>query len=75
MAGKTEYKNKFRSENYDRIFLTVPKGAKALIEEKAKSMNLSLNGYISALINKDLGVYEEAPQKTTPKAEMETFLL
>lgn len=74
MAGKTEYKNKFRSENYDRIFLTVPKGDKALIEEKAKSMNLSLNSYISSLISKDLGNYE-APKALPKKEEMETFLL
>ena len=43
MAGNTEYKNKFISENYDRIFLTVPKGTKALIEAKAKAEGMSVN--------------------------------
>ncbi|MBQ4145472.1 MAG: hypothetical protein IJD36_02475 [Clostridia bacterium] len=75
MAGKTAYKNKFRSENYDRIFLTVPKGNKALMEEKAQSLGLSLNGYIASLINEDLGLSEKASSNQSQNREMETFLL
>ncbi len=72
MAGKTQYKNKFISDNYDRIFLVVPKGNKALIEEKAKSLNMSINSYISSLINKDMGIREHTQPK---KEEMDVFLL
>ena len=72
MAGKTEYKNKFISENYDRIFLTVPKGTKALIEEKAKNDGMSINGYITSLVNKELGI--TAKTSKNEKKEMEIFL-
>lgn len=72
MAGNTEYKNKFISENYDRIFLTVPKGTKSLIEEKAKSEGLSINGYITSLINKELSIAKK--EKAPEKKEMEIFL-
>ena len=46
MAGKTEYKNKWQSENCDRINLTVKKGAKAKLQEVAKEKGESINGYI-----------------------------
>lgn len=72
MAGNTEYKNKFISENYDRIFLTVPKGTKALIEERAKIEGMSINGYITSLVNKELGI--EQKSNKNQKKEMEIFL-
>ena len=72
MAGNTEYKNKFISENYDRIFLTVPKGTKALIEERAKREGLSINGYITSLLEKEMGISRK-PNKNDKK-EMEIFL-
>ncbi len=46
MAGKTEYKNKWQSENCDRINLTVKKGAKAQLQEAARKKGESINGYI-----------------------------
>ena len=36
MAGKTEYKNKWQSENCDRINLTVKKGSKQPLQDVAK---------------------------------------
>ena len=72
MAGNTEYKNKFISENYDRIFLTVPKGTKALIEEKAKEEGMSVNSFIISLINKEVEVRAETNK--SEKKEMEIFL-
>ena len=72
MAGNTEYKNKFISENYDRIFLTVPKGTKALIEERAKREGLSINGYITSLLEKEMGISRKSQKKD--KKEMEIFL-
>ncbi len=72
MAGNTEYKNKFISENYDRIFLTVPKGTKALIEERAKREGLSINGYIISLLDREMGISQKS--KKNDKKEMEIFL-
>ena len=47
MAGKTEYKNKWQSENCDRINLTVKKGTKQTLQEAAKDKGESINGYIN----------------------------
>ncbi len=46
MAGKTEYKNKWQSENCDRINLTIKKGAKQALQEAAKDKGESINKYI-----------------------------
>ena len=46
MAGKTEYKNQWASENYQRISLTVKKGAKDALQQVASEQGESLNGYI-----------------------------
>lgn len=59
MAGKTEYKNKWQTENCDRINLTVKKGAKVKLQEAAKEKGESINGYIKnavkAQYSKDSG--------------------
>lgn len=59
MAGKTEYKNKWQSENCDRINLTVKKGAKNKLQEAAKAKGESINGYIKNAVkeqySKDMG--------------------
>ena len=53
----TKYKNEFIKNNYDRINLTVPKGYKALMKERAKEKAVgSVNLYILDLIKKDLGI-------------------
>ena len=54
MAGKTAYKNKYNLENYDRINVTVNKGEKEIIKERALSLNMSINAYINSLIKDDL---------------------
>ena len=46
MTGKTEYKNKWQSENCDRINLTVKKGTKQSLQDVAKEKGESINGYI-----------------------------
>ncbi len=54
MSKLTEYKNKYIAENYDRINLTVPKGMKAQIEQRAKSEGKSTNGFICELLKQVL---------------------
>lgn len=53
MNNKSIYKNNFRTENYDRIELAVPKGMKEIIKSIAKEKKLSVNAYIQDLIRKD----------------------
>lgn len=55
MAGKTEYKNKWQSENCDRINLTVKKGAKSKLQEAAKEKGESINGYIKNAVKAQYG--------------------
>jgi len=51
----TKYKNDFQKEKYDRIIVNVPKGQKAIIDQKAKNLGYkSLNSFIVDLINKKL---------------------
>lgn len=51
MAGKTEYKNKWLSENCERISLVVPKGKKEHIKAHAESRGESLNGFVNRAID------------------------
>lgn len=43
---KTDYKRAFNENNYDRLFITVPKGKKDEYKAKAKAEGKSLNQYI-----------------------------
>lgn len=54
MAGKTEYKNKYAAEKYDRIGLMLPKGQKDVIKAHADKRGESLNGFISRAINETI---------------------
>lgn len=58
-AKATNYKRKFNAENYDRVELTVKKGAKSKLQEAAKEKGESINGYIKSAVrerySKDTG--------------------
>lgn len=54
MAGKTEYKNKWQSENCERISLVVKKGRKDEIKAAAEKQGQSLNGYIVNAIDEKM---------------------
>ena len=57
--GKTAaVKNRYNAKAYDRIALVVKKGKKERIKEKADEMGISINGYITALIDADLNKKE-----------------
>ena len=53
--NQMEYQNKFIDEKYDRINLTVPKGEKAIIKEKATAAGESVNEYINKAIKQRMG--------------------
>ena len=66
--------NKYMSENYDRINLTVPKGQKEIIKAHAETHSESVNGFINRAIEetmeRDNGapVASEGPGKEKPQA-------
>lgn len=47
--------NRYISNAYDRINLTVPKGKRDIIKAHAESLGESVNGYIWRLIRADMG--------------------
>ena len=53
--------NKYMSENYDRINLTVPKGQKEIIKAHAEAHSESVNGFINRAIDEAIERDESAP--------------
>lgn len=54
MAGKTEYKNRWQSENRERISLVVKKGRKQSIKDFAAKHGETLNGFINKAIDEKI---------------------
>lgn len=50
MASRTGYKNKWQTENCDRVSLAIKKGAKQIIQDIAVANNDSINGYIKKAV-------------------------
>lgn len=48
-----EYNNQYNKEKYDRFSLMLPKGKKSMIQQALKDGE-SVNGFINALIDKEL---------------------
>ncbi len=48
--NRTQYKNKYLTENYERINMAVKKGQKEKIKAAADMAGLSVNAYISKAI-------------------------
>lgn len=48
------YQNDWIKEKCDRINLTVPKGRKEEIKQKAAAKDMSVNQYLNNLINQDI---------------------
>lgn len=56
--NRTEYKNEYYKEHYDRINLALPKGEKEKIKNAAKGLGMSINEYLYALVCDDLATGE-----------------
>lgn len=54
MAGSTDYKNRWQSENRERINLVVPKGYKSKVKDIAHKTCYSLNAYIKKAIDETM---------------------
>ena len=73
MNKSTKYKNEFIQNNYDRINLTVPKGVKEKMKERAEVQGMSVNSYIYSLVLKDIP--ELSKSSSDEKSSMDVFLL
>lgn len=49
----TAAKQRYNAKAYERVYLTVKKGKKALIERRAELLGLSVNAYLVGLIDRD----------------------
>jgi len=45
---------KYNESNYDRLYITIGKGRKELIKERAQRVGMSVNEYVVNLIEKSL---------------------
>lgn len=45
------YKKEFADQHYDRVYLYLPKGQKAVFLGRAKKYKLSLNSFVGAILN------------------------
>lgn len=52
--NRTNYKNQYIKDNYDRISLVIPKGQKNTLKSICSKLDLSINEYIKLLIKNDL---------------------
>lgn len=66
MGKNSEYRNKWIAEKLDRINLTMPKGKKELVQEKANGCGMSVNAYINAAIDEKIA---REPATTEEAAE------
>ena len=53
---KIAYNNAYNARAYDRINLTVPKGRKSVISDRAKGLGMTANAYINMLIDADMSL-------------------
>lgn len=74
IVNRTEYKNSYRKNHYDDIFISLPKGMKDKIKEASKSMGASISEYITLLVSEDIstGKSKIAEKKNgfTPEQEL-----
>lgn len=56
MNNRSDYKNLYAKNHYDRINLQIPKGEKDKIKQMADALGLSMNEYIYKLISEDLAL-------------------
>ena len=62
--------NRYMSKNYDSLRIVVPKGRKSDIDEYANQCGMSVNGLVNSLLQRELGLSDEAwrAKTTEPQA-------
>lgn len=61
--------NKYMSENYDRINLTVPKGQKDVIKAHAEAHGESVNGFVNRAISNQMAIDNAVPGVSEEKSD------
>lgn len=61
--SKTEINRQYNARNYDRIEVTVTKGYKSVIRQRANGLDKSINRYINDLIAEDMNSLYKAEKK------------
>lgn len=51
--NRTDYKNQFNKDHYERINFSIPKGMKQVIKDLAADKGMSMNKYFLHLVMKD----------------------
>ena len=51
--NKSNYKQQFYNDHYERIHLAVPKGMKEIIKTLASEKGMSINAYLQDLVRQD----------------------
>jgi uncharacterized protein (DUF1778 family) len=58
MAGKfdpVKYRQGYDREHYERVNLSLPKGSKQIIQDRAKAYGLSTSQYVMNLVQEEIG--------------------
>lgn len=70
----SDYKNTYRKQHYDEMFIALPKGMKDKIKEASKSMGASISEYIALLVSEDISTGKsklaEKKKGFTPEQEV-----
>lgn len=57
--NQIKYQHEYNKKNYDRIEITVPKGEKAKMKEKAAAAGTSVNNFIYSAIKEKMKAMEK----------------
>lgn len=63
-GARTNYKNSYSKEHYDRLELRFPKGEKERIKQMSDALGLSINEYVYRLVSEDLALNHSRLQDT-----------
>lgn len=59
MMNMTKFKNDYTKENYDKLYVFVPKGRKADVETLAKKEGKTINGLVNSVLADRMGISED----------------
>jgi hypothetical protein len=66
----TKAKNKYNGKTYDRAEIFFKKGQKELISARARALGLSLNAYITELIERDTATGKQNGGEPKPNGKI-----
>lgn len=64
-SNATIRKNRYNAKKYDQLKVVVPKGRKDIISAYAAEKGISLNAYVTGLIDFDMGDWKPSEPSTS----------